>query len=256
MKFSFPTRLLRDYPLRCFLVLALLVVLICVGWYFLVRHGLPRLGQAHLPKQHHRLEILANVGAAFQIIAAMFTALALAGILFTVYLQGVQIQAGLNQQHLDSLQKRVGELIGDADKILAKIPVGTFPALKITIREIRRTKEEEKTDTRPDPFLEDLSRGLKDKIPTNDKQRRRYVFEALRSLISNAPPGQRKLFKESVLAQIHDGAARLLILQAIAAQDRELLEIFAQLGLGFSWFEDDIPDLSKELEERFPTSKF
>jgi hypothetical protein len=256
MKLALPSRLLRDYPFRCFLVLALSIVLICVGWYFLVRHGFIRLGQAHLPKEHHRLEILANVGAAFQIIAAMFTALAFAGVLFTVYLQGAQMQAGLNQDHLDSLQKRVGELIGNAGNILNVLPDGTIPALRVAIREVRRTKEWEKTDTRVDPFLADLSKCLEDRIPTNDEQRRRYVFKALHSLISNAPPNQRKLFKESLLAQIHEGAARVLILQAIAVKDRELLEIFGHLGLGFSSFEKDIPDLSKELEERFPTRKF
>jgi len=171
MKFALPSRLLRDYPLRCFLVLALSIVLICVGWYFLVRHGFIRLGQAHLPKEHHRLGILANVGAAFQIIAAMFTALAFAGVLFTVYLQGAQIQAGLNQNHLNSLQKRVGELIGDAGQTLQTLSSTTLPSLKKGIPNFLKTLPKQ-TDEREDPFLAGLSTHLKNKVPTEDHQRR------------------------------------------------------------------------------------
>lgn len=234
---AIPMKLLRNHPIACLLALVILVISVCIWWFFLVRSDLADFAQ---------------LGSSFQTIGAVFTALAFAGVIFTIYLQGLQIQAQLNEYHLNSLQKRVGELIGDAGKILTQIGPGTLPALKISIREIRRTKEQEKADKREDPFLEDLSRCLEEKIPTDDKFRRRYVFKALHSLISKAPPGQRRFLKESLLAQIHETAARVLILQAIAAKDRELLEIFGQLGIGFSSFERDIPDLHKELEERFP----
>jgi hypothetical protein len=60
------------------------------------------------------------------------------------------------------------------------------------------------------------------------------VFKAIFSLISGAPPNERKFLKESLLAQIHGQAVCYLVFHAIAAEDRELLEIFGNLDIDFS----------------------
>jgi hypothetical protein len=66
-------------------------------------------------------------------------------------------------------------------------------------------------------------------IPVHDGFRRRKLFRAIKKLLGNCSSFQRNLFKDSLNAQIHDEAARMLILKSLAEADADTLASFGEL---------------------------
>ena len=55
----------------------------------------------------------------------------------------------------------------------------------------------------------------------------------------------------SLLAQIHDESARMLIIKALAERDGETLKIFGRIGISFDVL-NEVQDLADELKRRYP----
>jgi hypothetical protein len=234
-------------------LLALGVCAFCVAAYFYIRHPVP-----WYLKQHHRLEIWANVGSAFTIVGTLFSSLGLVALIWTIWVQIDQLKTidegqrdAAKQAHFLSLSQRVGEVISDL--------------------EINRLEESFAYHHKIDHFFPggqslpenrgDLVKELSDRltgqpglgriIPVNDGFRRRKLFRAIKQLLGDCSAFQRTLFKDSLNAQIHDEAARMLILKSLAEADAETLAIFGELGIQFSVL-NEVPGIAQRLATAFP----
>jgi hypothetical protein len=87
-------------------------------------------------------------------------------------------------------------------------------------------------------------------IPPGGELRRQRLFNALDQLCSSSPPDQAELFRESLRTQIHDDAARMLILKTLAEGNGGTLRIFGRLGIEF-FVLSEYGDLAGELARRF-----
>src|ERR1700730_17247023 len=108
----------------CFLALA--VSAFCILAYFYIRHPTP-----WSPKQHHRLEVWANVGSTFTVFATLFSSLGLVALIWTIWVQIDQLKTidqgqrdAAKQAHYLSLSQRVGEVISDLEigRLVASFP--------------------------------------------------------------------------------------------------------------------------------------
>ena len=233
------------------LLLSVAVVALWVVAYFYVRHPVP-----WYPKQHHRLEVWANIGSAFTTFATLASSLGLVALIWTIWVQIDQLKTieegqrdTAKQAHFLMLEKRVGETIGDseinylkkrcphADHKLDHWFKGELPEADSDLAQalFRRLGELPAINT----------------IPVHDGFRRRKLFRAIKKLLDDCSSFQRNLFKDSLNAQIHDEAARMLILKSLAENDTETLTIFGQLGIQFSVL-NEIPEIARRLARAFP----
>jgi hypothetical protein len=142
-----------------------------------------------------------------------------------------------------ALSQRVGEVISDLE-------INKMPPLQPLILEIglRETQYREETD---EEFLACEAKALRAvKIPQHDRFRRQSLFRALDQLLLSCNDFQRELFKLALTAQIHDSAARMLIIKSLAEADLETFRIYGNLGINFEVL-NEFPSLSKELTRRF-----
>jgi hypothetical protein len=247
---------------------SLLTVALWLGLYFYIRHGL-----FQIPRQHHRIEVLANVGNAFGAVGVLVSAGALGAIFVTVLVQTQQVEAANRQveaaneqvkvtlngiekaaryQHFLALEPRVGEVISNDEiaEFNRHVPSddSAFGPWFRVEAEIQDYTQE--TDSQ---FLTRFSEALLSEypqIPRSDKFRRRHLFFALDRVYSGALQSEKVILGELLKSQIHDKAARMLIIKALAEKDEDTLRIFAKVGIAFDVL-NEAPALVSELKKRF-----
>jgi hypothetical protein len=84
----------------------------------------------------------------------------------------------------------------------------------------------------------------------NDRFRRVSLFRGLERLLSSCDEFQKEMFKDALAAQIHDEAAKMIIIESLAEADAETLKIYGRLGINFAVL-NEFPRLSTELSRRF-----
>jgi hypothetical protein len=158
-----------------------------------------------------------------------------------------------NRECFFELLPRVGEVI--SDKSLAPFKEHMTEERLLRIQTNLSDKTERFTDfpDKNEEFLKLVSDLLGHSFPQSDRFRRRSLFLALDNLRSAADRDHRPLLTYALRAQIHDEAARFLILQAVKEWDEEMLTIFARLGVPFETL-NSLPELRDVLTERFPPS--
>lgn len=103
-------------------------------------------------------------------------------------------------------------------------------------------------------FLRHESDSLRPlRIPQHDRFRRVSLFRGLDRLIGSCDEFQREMFKDALKAQVHDQAARMLIIKSLAESDADTLRIYGRLGINFAVL-NELPRLSEELARRFSTA--
>lgn len=161
-----------------------------------------------------------------------------------------------------ALSQRVGEVISDPEigklPAIREAPVNGSFSFKETVNGQLEYKVFGMAD---DEFLQfasqslELGVGTSQAIPQHDRFRRQSLFRALRSLLSGSTGFQRQLFIDALNAQIHDKAARMLMIKSLVELDRETLQTYAWLGMKFDVL-NEFPILVNELKRRFPESIF
>jgi hypothetical protein len=209
-------------------------------------------------------ELLTDFGSFFGVASAFFAGLAFAGVCATLPFLIAQaksakdqVAATIRQAEIAdktnrdaarqglflALSQRVGEVISDSE--IARMPPIPPPVLEIGLRVSGYSDESD------EEFLGRESRPLRSSnIPAHDRFRRVSLFRGLDRLISNCDEFQQEMFKDALKAQIHDQAARMLIIKSLAEADTETLRIYGRLGLDFAVL-NEFPRLSAELTRRF-----
>lgn len=236
---------------KWFFVLLLASVVFIVGAYFYLRHPVP-----WYPKQHGRLDVLAKVGSAFAIVAALFSSLGLVALIWTIWVQIDQLKIINDGQRQEarqalylSLSQRVGEIIGDSEiestaKSMLSHGVG-FHGLEIVFVPGQKLLEEARA------LIADLSAKLQGKgVPVHQRFRRQRLFLAIEKLLDSCSAFQRELYKDALNAQIHDDAARMLIVKSLAESDERTIRIFGAIGMDFSVL-NEVPEVADQLTRAF-----
>ena len=154
------------------------------------------------------------------------------------------------QAHYLSLSQRVGEVISDKELLLLQAHFPYHNRLDVVFAMVSLPQDTEN-------LVRTLSVTLKGQKPLGnvirmeDRFRRRKLFTALEKLFDDCSPFQRGLFNDSLNAQIHDDAARMLILKSLAEGDVGTLVIFGKLGIQFSVL-TEIPLIADRLAKAFP----
>lgn len=156
----------------------------------------------------------------------------------------------LNQEHFFSLLPRVGEVISPER-------VQSFLNYMTQEREGRirselsdRTKQFTEFPRSNPEFLKLLSDLLGHAFPQSDRFRRRNLFFALDRLRDVADAKRRPLLVHALQSQVHDEAARFLILQAVKEMDEEVLNVFVRFGIPFNTI-NQLPEVRDELKRRY-----
>ncbi len=226
----------RQHILLVFL-LSVAVLALWVVAYFYVRHPVP-----WYPKQHHRLEVWANIGSAFTTFATLASSLGLVALIWTIWVQIDQLKTieegqrdTAKQAHFLMLEKRVGEVIGDSE----------INYLKKRCPHANYKLDHWFQNVLPEADL-DLTQELFRRLGELPA-----INRAIKNLLDDCSPFQKNLFKDSLNAQIHDEAARMLILKSLAENDTETLAVFGRLGIQFSVL-NEIPEIARRLTRAFP----
>lgn len=151
-----------------------------------------------------------------------------------------------NQQHFQSLEPRVGEVISNERLIefRDRFNLGAWATATPPIASLK--------DVEDAVFLERLAvtfqpfRGL----PLGERHRRQALFRALARLIAFSTAVQSERFREVLQSQIHDASAAMLIVKSLAEQDGETLRNYAGIGMNFDVL-NEAQDLANELKRRF-----
>jgi hypothetical protein len=233
--------------------LVLAVSAFCILAYFYIRHPVP-----WSPKQHHRLEVWANVGSTFTVFATLFSSLGFVALIWTIWVQIDQLKTidegqrdAAKQAHYFSLSQRVGEVISDPEINRLAASFRYYRQLDHVVPAGQSLPKD------PESLVRNLSQQLAAQkplhlqIPVHDGFRRRKLFRAIEKLLDSCSAFQRELFKDSLNAQIHDEAARMLILKSLAESDERTLAIFGKLGIQFSVL-NEVPEVAERLTSAFP----
>ncbi len=160
-----------------------------------------------------------------------------------------QLRVAENSSKRDSfkeLERRVGEVISNErlSEFIPRFRLGTLSG------DSRLTKSVLMPLT-DDEFLRHVSEVLKPfNIPLGERIRRQALYKNLNYLCSSSAPDQARLFYGELQSQIHDESARMLIVKALAEQDKETLYIFGRFGISFNVL-NEAQDLADELTRRF-----
>jgi len=213
-------------------------------------------------------ELLADLGSFFGIASAFFAGLAFAGVCATIPFLVAQaksardqVEAAIRQAQIAdktnrdgarqglflALSQRVGEVISDLEiGRMPQVPQGLLESVEMGLRATGYTNESD------EEFLRQESHSLRPLgIPHHDRFRRVSLFRGLDRLIGSCDDFQREMFKDALKAQIHDQAARMIIIKSVAESDAETLRIYGRLGINFAVL-NELPQLSAELTRRFP----
>jgi len=233
--------------------LALAVSAFCFFAYFYIRHPVP-----WSPKQHQRLEVWANVGSTFTVFSTLFSSLGLVALIWTIWVQIDQLKTidegqrhPAKQAHYLSLSQRVGEVISDLEIHRLAESFRYYHQLDFVFRAGQSLPKD------PESLVRNLSQQLAAlkplylEIPVHDGFRRRKLFRAIEKLLDSCSAFQGELFKDSLNAQIHDEAARILILKSLAEGDERTLAIFGKLGIQFSVL-NEVSEVAGLLAGAFP----
>src|SRR5258707_5130208 len=159
-----------------------------------------------------------------------------------------QLRVAENSSKRDSfkeLERRVGEVISNErlSEFIPRFRLGTLSG------DSRLTKSVLMPLT-DDEFLRHVSEVLKPfNIPLGERIRRQALYKNLNYLCSSSAPDQARLFYGELQSQIHDESARMLIVKALAEQDKETLYIFGRFGISFNVL-NEAQDLADELTRR------
>jgi Domain of unknown function (DUF4062) len=148
-----------------------------------------------------------------------------------------------NQQHFQSLEPRIGEVISD-EKVeqMRFFDIGEWIKALPPITTLRDLEE--------DAFLQRLAEPLQGMGSLlKERFRRQALFKSLARLVSSSNPEQRERFIEALQSQIHDESAKMLIIKSLAEQDGETLRNYARIGMDFDVLNE--ADLANELKRRF-----
>jgi hypothetical protein len=214
-------------------------------------------------------ELLTDFGSFFGVASAFFAGLAFAGVCATLPFLIAQAKSARDQV---AATIRQAEIADETNRDAAR--QGLFLALSQRVGEVIADPEIEKMPSMPQGFVESIERGLREPgcsnesddeflgyesnalssfdIPKHDRFRRQSLFRGLDRLIGSCDGFQQDMFKDALKAQIHDRAAKMLIIKSLAEADKETLKIYGRLGLDFAVL-NELPKLSEELARRFPT---
>jgi hypothetical protein len=133
---------------------------------------------------------------------------------------------------------------------IERLPTSQWPAGKDQTmeEEFNRWKQNNRAPSNSE-LLRWAAKQLSD-IPKQEHFGRTSLFYALKHLYDYANRSQRVLFRFSLNARIGDERARFLILQAIAEEDEDTLEVFGKFPLAFENLHR-MRTLQKEIVHRF-----
>jgi hypothetical protein len=214
-------------------------------------------------------ELLADFGQFFGVASALFAGLAFAGVCATLPFLVAQAKSSRDQVEATIRQAQIADktnrdaarqdlflaLSQRVGEVISELEIGRMPPVPQSLLEglemgLRATGYADESD---EEFLRHESHSVRSlRIPEHDRFRRVSLFRGLDRLIGSCDEFQREMFKDALKAQIHDQAARMLIIKSLAESDAETLRIYGRLGMNFAVL-NELPKLSEELARRFPT---